>query len=433
MAVNVLAQLLRTLGCKSSKYINLVILLAVAVGALAFLAFIAPFFYKLIAGGVSWSERHIGSFGSFLMVWMLGVICAFPLPGSHISLLFIGYHYGSPAKPGHDDEVDGLAGCYGTELGCFLHGMGFLWLIYSTATITNFVAMRRLCGFRLNAYAKRKGGPMAEAIDAVISGGQEWTESFQVVLLLRITPMPVGMQTCLCAATSIPLQLPYVAAGLLGNVKLAFADTLLAIHIRRMGEVAYAGAGASTARCGGSGNSTAAAAAAASPSPAPGTVDKDGSPLTDGGHGHTHEVAEVEDGVVMCVDEADGVAGAEGTGRASSDMVILILGVVSILVVIALVGIKAKRQLEQMEQTHSARSSVGVEAVEAVETVEEDYEQGIYQSPVASSSPQPQQGEERVQQQQDVAVDGFTNPLSSGAGKQVERLVFDGLPNGSAV
>jgi|EP01047_Picozoa_sp_COSAG01_P025443 hypothetical protein len=312
-----LTQGLRLVGLQNKHCRCALALLLVSAGALAFLSLVAPYFYDLVAGAVSWSDENIGEFRSFLLVWFLGVLCAFPLPGSQISLLFIGYHYGSPAG----------GGCRGTHATCFVGGMGFLWLIYSTATITNFLAIRRSCGRGLNSYARRKGGPVAEAIDTVVSGDQGGWDSFQVVLLLRLTPMPIGMQTMLCAATSIPLAVPYITAGLVGNIKLAFADTLLAVHIRRMGDVARGNRGGDYC---------------------------DGRPennSTDGTNGAWMEV-EVE-GVDMCVDGPGG-GGAGGQQQTSADILIVVGGLISILVVVAVVGLQAKRELARMEARSKA-------------------------------------------------------------------------------
>jgi hypothetical protein len=270
-----------------------VIIFLLILGLVLFLAFVAPGMYNAMRVVLEFSEQHLGFFISVLIVGSLAVLCANPVPGSHVTLLFIAYHYGVPVN--HEDPQMG-GGCESTgflflnaRAACFTHGAFFLYVVYTIASVVNFTLLRNCCGESANRQAKKKGGDYVIAVDAVISAGG-W-QTFQAMMLLRLTPVPIGLQTLTLSVTSIgaPIQKkldraaaaapaagtalpaagegegaaeaaadgtllegvlakrgyeigwPYLGASLLGNVKLAVFDALVGVNVKELDKAANGG------------------------------------------------------------------------------------------------------------------------------------------------------------------------------------------------
>ena len=182
-----------------------IIISLLIVGLILFLTFVAPQIYNMMADVTEFSDDNLGYWSTILIVGTLAVACANPMPGSHVTLLFIAYHYGVPVNR----EEPALGGaCESTGFlflnatgACFLHGAGFLYGIYTIGSVVNFTLLRHCCGECANREAKKKGGDYVIAVDSVISAGG-W-QTFQAMMLLRMTPIPIGLQTLTLSVTSI--------------------------------------------------------------------------------------------------------------------------------------------------------------------------------------------------------------------------------------
>ena len=227
---------LTKIGLTDPKLQAGIIIVLLITGFVLLLTFVVPNLYNLMEKLLDEGEATFGEFAVVLIVGALAVLCANPVPGSHMTLLFIAFHWGVPVDP-DDPHSGGACESQGAwflskRAVCFMHGTFFLYVVYCIAMVVNFMWLRNCCGTKANAYARRKGGDYVVAVDSVISAGG-W-QTFQAMLLLRMTPVPIGLQTLTLSVTSIgaplyreaappgsskrPLRVgwPYMGAGLLG-------------------------------------------------------------------------------------------------------------------------------------------------------------------------------------------------------------------------
>ena len=228
---------LTKIGLTDPKLQAGIIIVLLITGFVLLLTFVVPNLYNLMEKLLDEGEATFGEFAVVLIVGALAVLCANPVPGSHMTLLFIAFHWGVPVDP-DDPHSGGACESQGAwflskRAVCFMHGAFFLFVVYCIAMVVNFMWLRNCCGTKANAYARRKGGDYVVAVDSVISAGG-W-QTFQAMLLLRMTPVPIGLQTLTLSVTSIgaplyreaappgsskrPLRVgwPYMGAGLLGT------------------------------------------------------------------------------------------------------------------------------------------------------------------------------------------------------------------------
>lgn len=384
-----------------------IIIFLLILGLVLFLAFVAPQMYNSMRAVLEFSEGHLGVYISVLIVGTLAVLCANPVPGSHVTLLFIAYHYGVPANL---EEPEKGGGCTSTgfwflsaNTTCFTHGAFFLYVVYTIASVVNFTVLRNCCGEAANRQAKKKGGDYVIAVDSVISAGG-W-QTFQAMMLLRLTPVPIGLQTLTLSVTSIgaPIQKrngagggadgedaaaaadgtllevvlnkrgyqigwPYLGASLLGNIKLAVFDALVGVNIKQL-------------------------------------------------------------------DRA-----ANGEGENNTEVVILMIGLGGLILTIVIVGAWAKRELDRMHRKSISASDLpGLElgGISGVENpvggaLPPDDDPIVFDLPTPAEQPQ-KQGQQQQQQQTPPPSPDRSVPISSAGGESTNTTAAEAAASGGNV
>ena len=311
-----------------------------------FLAFVAPQMYNQMRVVLEFSEANLGYIPSVLIVGSLAVCCANPVPGSHVTLLFIAYHYGVPIN--REDPAQGGA-CESTgflfmsaRAACFFHGAGFLYVVYTIASVVNFTMLRNCCGECANREAKKKGGDYVIAVDSVISAGG-W-QTFQAMMLLRMTPVPIGLQTLTLSVTSIGAPIEKRAPS-------------------PEAQLAAAQAGLRSTMVPGTGEAEAEAEAEAA---ADGSLLADvlakkgyqiGWPYLGAALIGNIKMAIFDALVGVNVKELDKAANGEGGGD-NTELIILLIGLGGLLATIGVIGMWAKRELDRMHRRSVSNGSM---------------------------------------------------------------------------